>query len=581
MHLLPKVKKLETKNGYLSKGYIAPYTAQIDERLKKAIEKLPCGADGVELVINTKGTDSEAYTISIEEHKIEITSDGLNGAFYAIQTLRQILKHDTVPCLFISDKPDFAYRGFYQDITRGRVHKLETLKKLVDDMAYYKLNSLQLYVEHVFEFEETKELIERTGYITKEEIRELDAYCAENFIEFIPSLATFGHMYEILEQDQYKHLRVLHDFKPTENFWQMRAEHHTIDPQNPESFPLVQSLLDQYYPLFQTDTFNICGDETFDLEFREGKEKAGKLYVDFVKQIIDHMTARGKKIMMWADVVLNHPETIDMFPEDICFLNWNYMGNPPEDIFKTLAERGKKQIVCPGTNSWARMCEHVLGDENNIIKVADYGHKYGAEGVLNTNWGDYGNLASIDLAMYGLVLGAAKSWAVDMTLGDAFYDDVNAVLYGHDNAIQTHRKLTDAHDIVGVYVREFCMKYFELRYDVKAQQGYDIDGFDDGGKKGFEITKEKVIEAQTACMEIVADLSGQTWEYDLARQQIMLCAEGVCVLAQLGAKMCGVAYETVVEPKAWIEKYKEAWLATSKPSELDKFTEMILYIDAM
>jgi N-acetyl-beta-hexosaminidase len=65
-----------------------------------------------------------------------------------------------------------------------------TLKSLIDQMAYYKLNSLQLYVEHTFEFEEYKDLNEKLGYLSKEEIKEIDAYCEENFIEFIPSLST-------------------------------------------------------------------------------------------------------------------------------------------------------------------------------------------------------------------------------------------------------------------------------------------------------------------------------------------------------------------------------------------------------
>ena len=58
---------------------------------------------------------------------------------------------EQVPCLHIKDKPDFKYRGFYQDVTRGKIPTVDTIKKLIDTMAYYKLNSLQLYVEHVFE----------------------------------------------------------------------------------------------------------------------------------------------------------------------------------------------------------------------------------------------------------------------------------------------------------------------------------------------------------------------------------------------------------------------------------------------
>ena len=66
----------------------------------------------------------------------------------------------------IEDEPDFKYRGFYHDITRGKIPKVETIKRLIDNMAYYKLNSLQLYVEHTYEFKEFSDDIERTGYMT-------------------------------------------------------------------------------------------------------------------------------------------------------------------------------------------------------------------------------------------------------------------------------------------------------------------------------------------------------------------------------------------------------------------------------
>ena len=101
MNLLPQVKKIETKERYLSINCIAPYGDDIDCRLKKAIEKLPCHKDGIKLSINANCGNSEKYVLNIEEDAIEIVSDGLNGAFYGIQTLRQLLKNDKVPCLYI------------------------------------------------------------------------------------------------------------------------------------------------------------------------------------------------------------------------------------------------------------------------------------------------------------------------------------------------------------------------------------------------------------------------------------------------------------------------------------------------
>ena len=175
MNLLPQVKKIEIADGYLAINCIAPYNEDIDYRLKKAIDRLPCHIDGVKLIIKTKDGNSEKYVIDISSDTIEITSEGLNGAFYGIQTLRQILKAERVPYLHIEDEPDFEYRGLYHDITRGKIPTVCTLKKLIDNMAYFKMNSLQLYVEHTYPFEECREFAEKWGAITPQELCELDA----------------------------------------------------------------------------------------------------------------------------------------------------------------------------------------------------------------------------------------------------------------------------------------------------------------------------------------------------------------------------------------------------------------------
>ena len=569
MRLLPEVKNIKISDTYLSKAYISPYCQEIDYRIKKVIDKLPCKDGGVNLVINTDGGDCEKYILEISENSIEITSCGLNGVFYAIQTLRQIFKNEKIPCLRIEDEPDFSYRGLYHDITRGKIPTVDTLKKLIDDMAYFKMNSLQLYVEHTFEFDETKELIKKTGYITKEEIKELDEYCYENFIEFIPSIATFGHMFEILEQDQYKNLRVCKELETPNHFWLSRLEHHTIDPFKEESFELVKSLIDQYEPLFKTDKFNICGDETFDLEkFYGEKADVGELYIDFVKKIISHVNSKNKKVMMWADIVLKHPEKIENLPDDIYYLNWNYAMDATEENVEKLSAMGKKQIVCPGTSTWSRFCENVEVEEGNITRLIDYGYKHGAVGVLNTNWGDYANPSSIELSMYGIVLGAAKSWRVQTTTDDKLYSLVNHLLYGADNAIDYLKRISDAHNTLAPNWNGFCNKYFELRYgDTTWHQ--------------VPFNTDKIADVQEECINIVNDLSKQKWENDEIREEMILCAQAICVLTQLGAKLFGTNAKSVINVKEWLNKYKEKWLSKNKESEISKIEEMILYIDAM
>ena len=564
INLIPKVKVFEEKAGFLSKKTVCCVSDLQDTRLQKAIAKLPQRDDGVKFSIDIKGSCGENYEIFVNEDSINIIAGGVAGAFYAIQTLRQIFKIENVPCLYINDKPDFKHRGFYHDITRGKVPTVKTLKKLIDQMAYYKMNSLQLYVEHTFEFKEYKEISQKTGCLTAEEMQELDAYCEENFIEFIPSLSTFGHLYELLEQPQYQHLRVLKDFEKKPNFWRSRMAHHTIDPLNEESFELIKSLIDQYIPNFKSEYFNICCDETFDLKVydKQGLD-SGKLYLEFVSKIIDYMNKNGKKTMMWADIVLEHPEVIKDLPKDICLLNWYYNEDVPEEKIAQLAKAGKKQILCPGTITWNRLCEKVDTEEQNISRMAEYGKKYGADGILNTNWGDWANPCSIELAMYGLVLGAEKSWSAETELNDEFYASVNAVLYENENGFECLKKLSDMHNLISWV--EFCSTYCYSRY------GHE----DDKVASPFK----KLAEIQKAYAELKDKLSAEKWANDEYRQEMLIAAEGLCVMAELLTKLQKGKVDRLTDTKEWLKRYSGKWSLKNKKSELHNIEEMFNYCE--
>ena len=577
MHLIPKVKQLEIKTGCLVNKRLQLVAENPDSRLQTAMKYFSFSETGTPLFISISGTLGEGYELDIAENTIQITADGAAGAFYAIQTLRQIFMEEQVPCLHIKDKPDFAYRGFYQDVTRGKIPTVETIKKLVDTMAYYKLNSLQLYVEHVFEFEESKDLWESTGYLTKEELREIGAYCKENFIEFIPSLSTFGHMCELLNQEQYRHLRVLTDYVDSPNFWWDRMSHHTIDPLKEESFELVKSLINQYAPCFESDMFNICCDETFDLtKYAEEGLDVGALYLEFTKKIISHVQSLGKKVMMWGDVLLENPKIITEFPEDVTFLNWYYDANVEEmeEKISKFAGLRRKQIVCPGTSAWNRFCERVETEEINIVKMIELGYKYGAEGVLNTNWGDWGNPESLELCMYGLVLGAEKSWSSGTAIDESFYEAVNILLYGNPVGIQTLKKLSKLND--GITWWDVCCNYFKHRYH--TGEALDLP------------SKEQVEVIQKEYLELVGVLNGEAWKANNSsmsqnleeyRKEMLLAAEGICLMAELSGKLAGYKINKVADTGEWMNRYSRAWLKKNKPSELRKIEELFTYYESL
>lgn len=559
MNIIPYPKKIKEYDRIIKYRTFEKKPQVSDERISAALDKLTYSEGGAPLSINIGNGTGEEYKLGISEEGAVIDACSVKGAFYAIQTLRQILENETVYCTEIEDKPDFEVRGFYHDITRGKVPTVHTLENLIDDMAYYKLNSLQLYVEHVFPFKEFADSIERTGYITAQELHELDRYCADRFIEFVPSLSTFGHLYELLEKPQYKHLR---EAEPDNTLaWENRMAHHTIDPTSDESFEVVKSLIDQYMPCFSSDKFNICCDETFDLKNGRHKDMdTAKLYVDFVCKIINYVKSKGKKVMMWADILLQHPEVIDKVPEDTILLNWDYDKAPDEKNAKLLSEMKRTQILCPGTWSWLRLCEDVNLADDNIAKMAEYAYKYGAGGLLNTNWGDWGNPCSIELAMHGMLLGADKSWNVH---ADADFDDrINAVLYKSKGAeyIKAMSDIEATDDF-----RKLAMVYANITLSAGKKIDYT----------GMDTLKSNIAESLKLKEKISQD-SKLAPQY---KEEMLNIAEGFAVVCELLAVYAGYDIVRKTDTKAWLAKYSELWLKKNKPSELCQMQKMFTVLE--
>ena len=515
---------------------------------------------GFPVYIYTENTNDEAYTLKIEPKCIEIISKGANGAFYALQTLKLILKEnaDSVQCQVINDFPDMKYRGFYHDVTRGKVPTLKTLKELVDTLAVFKMNSLQLYIEHTFEFKEYEFCREELGCLTRKEIAELDAYCKSKFVELIPSISTFGHLYHLLSSDNYRHLSEFPDYVPTKHYWIERMNHHTINPELKESFLLVKGLIDQYIEVTTSNKFNICCDETFDLGrgVNQGKDKT-KLYVNFVKKIIGYLNSKGKTVMMWGDIVLKHPDCIKELPDDVIFLNWSYADKPSEDQFKRIYESGRNQIVCSGTSSWNSFAEDIIVEEGNITTLTKYAYKYNSIGLLNTNWGDFGNIASITMSAYGLILGAALSWNKETISDSNFRKEASMAAYGNIEIIDILSEISD------------IRKYLSWYKVINGKAGEVQDGYIE--KPTLEEYK-KILGKLKFMMEKASVL---LYTSDTIKREVLNAIGGFEVMTFLCSKVDGYAINFDFDCNSWLEEFSELWTMKNKISELNEVRRIL------
>ena len=321
----------------------------------------------------------EGYRLEITPKGVTISARTDAGAFYGLATLRELihLRGGDLPCGVIQDAPAFARRAVYHDCARGKVPRLKTLKALVERLAEWKINELQLYVENAFAFRSHPLLGKGYSPLTPADILALQAHCRAHHMRLVPSLASFGHMERILFLPEYAHLGEI-------------PNGHSLCPTDPESLRFVEQLYEEFVPLFQAEDFNVCCDETWDLGLGRTQSLCrrvgvGRVYLGFLKKIRRLCRKFGKRMNAWADIVLEHPGLLGDLPRDIVMLNWGYEAECPTiGQTRKLAQAGLPFMVCPGTSSWGTIGSRWPNARDNIRNFVAVGKRWGAEGVLNT-----------------------------------------------------------------------------------------------------------------------------------------------------------------------------------------------------
>lgn len=565
MKLIPEPKKIVYGVGEVNASKINwVYDSEsIDERIKNAANRI-CKSDenGIKAYVKAGKENCESYNLKITDDCIEIVSNGIQGVFYGLQTLDQMLKsgQGKLKTCEIFDEPDLAVRGFYYDVTRGRVPKVEHLKKVIDKLANFKINMLQLYVENAFEFKEYIGITRPENMLTAKEIQEIGTYCKERFIEFIPSLSTFGHLYDLLQSDRYKNLCEYENYEPKGLYWTEKMAHHTIDVSNPKSEEVIFSLIDQYAPLFNSNTFNICCDETFDL--CKGKNKGldeGEEYFKFVSKIIGHLRNKGKRVQMWADVALNYPQKIELIRNDIELLNWEYGEEPSEEKIKKIYDINIPQILCPGVSSLVGFIMNISAAEKNISKMSMYAKKYNCLGMLNTAWGDFGSVSPWSGYVYGVALGAEKAWNASEKIPDSRFEEAVCFLaldMQNENIIPHMKKVSDVagniwSNLVGTY--SAIKAGNEPKSLPEKALLYNI----------IDVCKDEILFMKKYCNNSsIEDIIAAIWGTKLAAEAFLRLS---------GEKNCCYFDEL----NEWFCLYEKVWEKESKPSELFRIKDFL------
>ena len=293
--------------------------------------------------VENKGYGKEGYGITIQDGVITIEAATNTGAFYATRTLLQ-MGESNLQNGEIRDFPSFSHRGFMLDTGRKFI-PYDTLVDIMLNMAYYKMNDLQLHLNDNYIFlkehlagknltqeEELKYVLEhaKTGFrvetdivgkngqkltsdehYTKEEMQNIIKLAKALHINLVPEIDTPGHALSFVKvRPDLMYQGSLSDYRGKHNV--ERVAMLDLDKKYDETLAFVKSVYDKLLdgpdaPLHGVSTVHIGTDEYY------GSRESYRRYVnDMIKyikgkgytpRIWGSLSAkRGKTAVDWKDV---------------------------------------------------------------------------------------------------------------------------------------------------------------------------------------------------------------------------------------------------------------------------------------
>ena len=184
----------------------------------------------------------QGYRLQIEPEIVTVTGHDGPGLLNAVSTLLQLLDSAGdnswgLPVCEIEDWPDLELRIIHW-CEKEHQSRMETLKDYLDRAAYFKINAIGWHLENTFLYRKHPAISLPTAF-TPDQVREIERYANERFIELIPMVDFPAHMSYVLRHPEFAHLR------------EVSNSSYMICPTNPESWTLIFDMLGEVCDAFR------------------------------------------------------------------------------------------------------------------------------------------------------------------------------------------------------------------------------------------------------------------------------------------------------------------------------------------
>jgi hypothetical protein len=497
------------------------------------------------------------------------------GWFYAqctLDQLRAIGPSGLVPVGVVEDWPDLPVRAVMLDVSRGKVPTLDTLYGIVDRLSSWKLNQLQLYIEHTFAYPGHETVWAGADPFDAEDLDRLSEYCAARHVELVPNQNALGHMERWLLHERYASLGISHGV--VRGPLGMPMAPSTLDPANPEAFALVEELLGTQCATVPSRFLHVGLDEPWDLP----RARSGE-WSTWLGRLRALSTAADRTLLVWGDMPAAHPELLGELPERVTVCEWGYEANHPfAERARALAGHGVEHWLCPGTSSWLSLVGRSSNSLENCASAAQAAAESGATGMLVTDWGDMGHLQHLPVSDLGFAAAAALSWCRQTNGGgvEAYADLLDRLCYGDGSGTLGTAlvRLGDLHRLVPLQVPNISTLVLPL-YFPQLPVGAELDP----GLTPWHL--HAVMDGIDDALGTLVRARPATAHGRLAVDELVASAEllRLCCLdaeARLGAggRLAGLAAPVRAKLAARLDElvdtHRRRWTARNRPGGLDE-----------
>ena len=320
----------------------------------------------------------DSYQLTVTPQGVHLSSGGKEGRIYGLVTLQQLQDQlaahpEGIPCGVIKDKPRYPWRGMMVDPARHFI-PIKDLKKFVDLMAYYKFNKLQLHLTDdqgwrlpVPGYPKLKSISSKRaesfgngtpheGMYTRQELKDLVAYCAARGIEVIPEIDMPGHNQALAAA--YPEFFCFPDHN-TKVSTTGGVGLYLVCPHKPEIWKFYAAVFDELRDIFPSTMVHLGGDEAplektwekcpLSVKYRQqkGMKDVHEELKEFEAKMASMLAARGKKPIFWYEKPWAQAS---VYRKGDTVFTWR-MGLTPSTITET-KKQGLPLIIAAGEHCY-------------------------------------------------------------------------------------------------------------------------------------------------------------------------------------------------------------------------------------